>query len=507
MAFNLIPSQFEISKYNAKDMMWANYTDQNVLFKMNPNYKPWQDLTAGKVLEYVASASPNIYAKNNSMIDSFAKTNRTEYVDTDWLRWSLKGTNNIKCYAVENLEPNNPTPGIAHSEIEHKFSHNLWVSGTVIYPECAPSVEFIVNGEAVADGTGYIYALQLKTKNEFEFVNPELLESNITWAARGHNFSEASNEYGPSPIKGGPSIITFQSQLGSFSASHEVTDDAVHQMMRIRGKDNQGNYIPNVPDQIFHFEEAEFRMKNKYMRDQSLFWGRDAGYNLIDPTTGYHRKTGAGMLQFYEDGNLLEYDETNFTVDFLREQFRSYLYGKVEPNNANIKVKAGIALLGLVQKALSKEYAMRPVEKMHDNYARPGASFPGSKQKGLHLTEPQFMGFDLYPYGVIEFEHFPILDDVEMNGGLVHPDSGLPLTSYWGFVDDIGIGMGANLKHYIKKGSEYYNYICGAYSPAGSISHGNGRGFVSSHSRRSYKIIYSIIEGVMLMDSKRTLFL
>lgn len=507
MAINLVPSKFQVDMISYKDFVYANYTDENVLFKKNPALKPWYDLTANKTLDYVASASPNIYGKNSSLLNAFTKNKTTQYIDSEYIKWSLKGTGKLKCYAVENLQPGNPTPGIDFGEIVMAFSHNLWVSSDTIYPECAPSVEFTVSGDAVSDGTNWLYTFQLKTRSEFDYVEPELLEPNITWCKRGANHSEASNEYGSSQIKGGPSVLTFQTQLGSYSKSHEVTDKAVHQFLRLKGKDANNCEMSNVPDQVVHFEEAEFIAECKYEREQSLFWGRDAGYNLIDPTTGLHRRTAPGMLECYEDGNLLEYDETNFTVDFLRDMFRSFFYGKVSPENANITVKCGIELLTLVNKALTKEYAMKPVQRPHDAYAKAGPSFPGSQQKGMKLSEPQFMGFDMFPYGTVCFEHLPILDDVEMNGGLVHPDTGRPLTSYWGFIDDIGLGQTNNLNHFILKGSEYLNHVCGAYSPAGAIDGTNNRGFVPAHSRRSYKVLYSIVEGMQMMDTKRTLFL
>lgn len=507
MSINLVePSGWKISKIAANDFVYANFTDENVLFKHNPSYTPWVDLTRGKALETIASISKNIYGKSSSMLDMFKTNGTTMYSDSEYIRWSLKGTNNTKVYALENLQRDNPTPCIGFSPIVMKFSHGLWVSSDVIYPENNPSIEFMIN-EVVSDGTAYNYTLQLKTRSEYDYVEQDVLEPNIVWCKRGANHSEASGEYGSSQIKGGPSIITFQTQLGSYSKSHEITDKAAHNILRMRAKDAQNNLIPNFPDQFVHFDEAEFHLEVKHERAASLFWGRDAGYNLIDPTTGFHRRTSPGALEFYEDGNLLEYDETNFTVDFLREQFKSFFYGRVSPENARIKVKAGIELLSLVNKALTKEYAMKPTQKPYADFVKDGKSFPGSNQPGKHLTDPQFMGFDLFPYGTIEFEHFPILDDVEMNGGMVHPQTGRPLTSYWGFIDDIGIGVGNNLKHYILKGSEYFNYICGTYSPAGAIDVNNSKGFVCTHGKRSYKMVYSVIEGVMMTDTKRSLFL
>ena len=506
MGINLTPSQFVIDKVDYRDFVNGNFTDKNVLFKSNPKLQPWEDLTRGQTLDYVASASPSIYGKS-SMLDSFTRNRMTKYVNTEIVRWSLKGVSNWKILALENLQPGLSTPGIGHSDIPMKFSHNLWVSSDVVYNEMAPGVEFIVNGNAVGDGTGHIYTLQLKTLNEYDYVDPALLTSGDTWCKRGANHSEASNEYGSSITHGGPSILTFQTQLGSYSKSHEITDDAYHVMLRMRAYDNNGMCMTNYPDQYVHFKEAEFHAQCKYEREQSLFWGRDSGYNLIDPTTGLHRKSAPGVLEFYEDGNLVEYDEENLAIEFLEDAFRSFFYNRVSPENADITIKCGLALLELVNKALNDRYARSPIQRNASYYTKPGSSIAGSKQQGIALSEPQILELTMFPYGSIKFEHMPILDDVELNGALKHPKTGKPLTSYWGFVDDIGLGANNNLMHLIKKGSEYTTHLCGTYSPAGAIDGTNNRGFVPTHSRRSYQVLYSIIEGMMMKDTKRSLFL
>jgi hypothetical protein len=505
MAFNLLPSKWEISNMSSKDLHYANYTDENVLFKTHPKAKFWEDVT-GNVLEYVATHTDNIYA-GGSMIDSFTKSNNVRIVDSEWIRWSLKGTGKVKCYLIENLQPNNPTTGIGHSEILLKYSHELWRGSDTIYPEIAPSVEFTIQEDPVSDSTGFIYKLVLKTTDEFEFVDPDLLEEGLIWCKRGATHSEASYQYGSSMVPGGPSIITFQTTLGSFSKAHEVTDKGYHQMLRVRAKDANDQFMPQYKDQVVMFSEAEFMNACKYERDSTLFWGRDAGQNIIDPTTGYHRRSCPGAVEFYEDGNMVDYNDENFTVGFLKDLFTEFFYGKVRPSNANIVVKAGLGLMELVDKALTREYARKPVERPHNLYAKAGSTIEGSNQAGLHLTAPQFLGFDMYPYGTIKFEHMQILDDLEMNGGLMHPTSNKPLTSYWGFVDNIGIGSGNNAEYMKLRNAEQMFYVCGAYSPAGPIDGTSTRGFIASHSGRSYKLYHNAVEGIRFKDTKRTLFL
>jgi len=81
-------------------------------------------------------------------------------------------------------------------------------------------------------------------------------------------------------------------------------------------------------------------------------WGRSAGKNIIDPSTGLHRRIGEGIVEFFEDGNIRPYNRNNFSIDFLRGIFNRFFYGKVTPGKANIEVWCGLGLMELVSNAL-----------------------------------------------------------------------------------------------------------------------------------------------------------
>lgn len=502
---NLVPTQFAISKVTKKDLAIANYTSENVLLKANPRVKMWQDLTDG-VLEYVATQSPNIYGMHTSLIKSFSNANAIRYVNSEWVQWSLKGNGKAKVISMENMMPGVKTPGIEHSEITIKVNKNFWKSSDTVYPELAPTMEFTVQGDGVSDGTGFIYTLIYHTTEAMEYVDPSLLEQGLIWIKRGSTVSEGSREYGSSYV-GGTSFITFRSNLTSWSKSHETTDKGWATLLKLTAVDANGNKIPGFKDMIITFGEAEFEAQSKYEHEQVLFWSQAAGKNIIDPSTGYYRRIAPGMIQWYMDGNMTPYSTANFSVDHIKNIIRSFMYGRVMPKNSNIVVECGLGLLELVNDALTEKFSVRPIERSQDLYIKPGSSFPGSKQKGFTLTNPQFLGFDMFPYGSVEFKHLPILDNEELLGGLRHPVTGYPLTSYWGFIKNIGIGTTNNVELLKKKNSYFRTYQCGVWSPAGPIMGQNKRGFVATSGQRGYKLLAGDTFGTRVKDVKRTLFL
>lgn len=504
---NLVPSKFQINVISKKDMEIANYTDENALITVNPEI-PYFHTIMDQSLDYIASASPSIYASDGGLYKAFNNSNSVREVPTDVVRWKMKGTGKTKVISLENLMTGNPTPGINHSIVHLKLNKNIYQSSDTIYPEHEPSLRFSVQGNPVADGTGWIYSLVLHDRYDNSYVDPAYLASNVIWCSDGGSVSEGSGEYGSTWTQG-TSILVYESSLTSFAQQHEVTDKAYLYTIRLKAKNSKGQDMKGHPDLIMGVPEAEFLAQARYKREHKLFWGRSAGKSIADVSTGLYRRIGEGMIEFYEDGNTRPYHRNKFSTSFLKDIFRRFFYGKVKPGNANIKVQAGLGLMGLVDDALNKEYATIPVERRWADHVKPGSSYNGSATKGLHLSAPTFLGFDLKPYGTIEFVHLPLLDDIEMNGGRVDKKTGKPETSFWGLVSDLGIGTGNNVELLRQSNSEFYNYVCGMLSPVGFINRrkGSNTGFSSSHSKRSYSVHMGVTEGVRVKDTKRTMFI
>lgn len=504
---NLVPSKFKIDVISRKDLVLANYTDENVLIQTNPEVPYWH-MVKDEVLDYVASASPNIYSTDGGLYKAFNNSNSTREVPLDTIRWKMKGTGKMKIVSMENLMVGNPTPGIGNSIVLLKLSKNIYQSSDTIYPEHEPSLRFSVQGNPVRDGSGWIHKLILHDRYSNSYVDPIYLNPGIIWCSDGGSVSEASGEYGSTWTQG-TSILVYESTLTSFAQMHEVSDKGFLYSVRLQAKDAKGNIMKNHAELTIGMPEAEFLAQARYKRQHKLFWGRSAGRNVPDVSTNLYRRIGEGMIEFFEDGNTRPYHRSKFSTGFLKDIFRRFFYGKVKPNNAGIVVQAGLGLMGLVDDALTREYNTLPVERRYDDYISNGASYPGSSTKGKHLSAPTFLGFDLKPYGTVQFVHLPLLDDIESYGGRVDKKTGMPETSFWGLVSDLGIGTGNNVELLRQSNSEFYNYVCGMLSPVGFINRAGGKatGYMSAHSKRSYSVHMGVTEGVRVKDTKRTMFL
>ena len=87
------------------------------------------------------------------------------------------------------------------------------------------------------------------------------------------------------------------------------------------------------------------------------------------------------------------------------------------------------------------------------------------------------------------------------------PKSGYPITSFEAIAFDIGLGNGknGNVKMLKRKGSEYYDYVTGLWTPAGP-SNGQTK-FRPAHGGQYYEMFYGIDFGVVVFDITLTMWL
>ena len=484
----LVPTKWEIHQEASKDMPWGNFTSENVLLSHFPHSKKASVLT-DKVMETIATQRPALSGKKATLWDSLVGQGRVRMVDADEVEWSLKGSGKIETIAKENVIPGVKFPGHSYEEFQIKNDNPNFVPGDLLAPEIAWDQQIVVQYLPIKDGLDYIYTVQLVTQDPNAYFDPELLDEGLKWIKVGAAYGEYSSGYGSFQMRGNTSYIKFKSWLSDWGKTLEVTNKAHDLNMVLKPMSDKGLEINSIPKQIISYLEAEFMAESKWEKELMTWYGRSAGKNIIDHTSGMHRRIGPGVMEFMEDANVMTYPLGNFSIDAIRDFMQEVGWDTISPENANIVVKTGRMGMMQAHDSIRDLYTMLNIQVPFEKFVKSGSSYPGSNSPGYKVLAPTFLEVDLQPFGSLRFEHLPLLDNRELNGGIVHPDTKLPLTSYMYFIMDYGLGSYGNIELLKKKDSEVYAYVCGTWSPVGPINGGASRGgYTASHSRRSYQL-------------------
>ena len=497
----LIPTKFEIYKDSVKDIKWGNYVNENILLATHQGMKKTVDLT-DKVMQYAASAMPALSGKKTTLWDSLIGQGRVREVDSDEIEWSLKGSGRVETLAVENVMPGVKFPGHNHQEFQHKLDTEVYVPGDILAPEIAKDVQVVVQYLPVKDGIeDFIYTFVLADSSPEAYFEPELLEPGLKWIKIGSTYGEQSNDYGSMYFEGNTSYIRFRSDLTDWGKRVEVTNKADQLRLRVVATDDNGVPMKKFPDQIISWIEAEFLAQSKWEKELMSWYGRAIGKNIIDPSSGYHRRMGPGVMEFMEDSNVITYPLGNFSIDMIVDFLQEVGWDTISPENSNVVVKTGRMGMTQADRAIRELYTRLNVNVPFEKWVSSGSKYPGSSGEGFRIKQNSFLEVELFPFGSLRFEHLPLLDNRELNGGIVHPDTGLPLTSYMYFIMDYGLGSAGNVELLRRRDSEIYTYICGTWSPAGPINGRTNRaGFSAAHTRRSYELVAADTFGVRIKD-------
>lgn len=496
-------SKFRVySESTKQDKYWANYADENILL-LTAQRKPWADLT-DPVMQYVSTAAPGLVGKRTPLQDFLKGSGRVRTISEEYIKWRLRGTGEVQAMSYENLNEGIIAPGIGGAIFSLKLDVEWFVVGDVLAADIAKDIQVIVqDSEPIGDGSGFIYGVVLVDKNPAGYFPVELLAAGTKWIKIDSVYGEASSRYG-STIFGGGSYIEFETNLTSYGKSFTVTDKAHNLNLRVQSCDDAGNPLMKYPDQIISYMEAEFLAQAKWEKEMRLFYGRSAGNDITDDSSGYHRRVGPGLLEFLEDGNIIPYSTENGSIDQFEEFLNAIWFDRVDYGNRNIVMYTGTGGLQLWNNWLTEKFAINPVMMKQEDVSRGGAKTYGPGYEGRTLGTSHFTEYQSFPWGHISVQHWPILDSMQLNGSLLHPRTGLPLSSYEFILMDYGLGNGlaSNNVELIKKAdSEVYTYICGVWSPSGPINSRSGAGrFHATHPGRSYDLMHADTYGLRVKD-------
>ena len=510
MALRSQASKFLVKQDSTKSLDWGNYADENILLKTQYGGKAWADLT-DPVIQYVASARPSLMWGRTPLQDFLQGSGRTREVDSNTVKWKMKGTGEHITIALENNHVGNHTPGIQGGDIFLTLDKPFFVVGDTLFTDVAKDIQVRVYEEAMRYGQGFRYRCKLIDRNPNGYMPQELLTPGLKWLKMDATYGEASWDYG-STFFPGMSWIEFESELTDTGKQVKVTNKAHNLNLTVYTCDDNNIPLRKYPPQIISWIEAEFEAQIKWEKELRLFFGRSANKRLIDESSGYEVRIGSGLIEFLEDGNIEDYPvgaRRNSGFRMFTDWLTNLWFDKIPPGERSVTIYTGQKGLEQMNDWITAEYGASAITADFNTFIGTGGKTYGGGYKGLVYKTAFFTEVQLFPFGRIRFEHWPILDSEWLNGGVRHPISGAPLSSYEYIILDYGFGSGAgsNIELLTLKNSKMRTYICGTWSPSGpinSVGGTNKAGFVAVNGERAYRLVAAESYGMRIKDISLT---
>ena len=495
-----IVSKFKVHEEYGHSKFWANVASENVLLANVPGLDRRTDLTP-KIMELISTSLPSLTAKQTPLQNFLKSSGRTRTIQTDTVTWKLRTAGKILPIATEKLE-NSLVPGLQRSRFPIKLNTDQFLEGDILAPFIAKDLQVRVMEDGVTEGNSTVYFVQYTSSNPDSFFPPEFLEPNLQWMKMGSAYGESSSGYGSWSFNG-TGWIEFESDLSDVGKKARVSNKAneMNLMLRFSPFDKNNAKVDDYPDKIISKIEAEFIKDNAWEKEMTLLYGRSAGKGIIDGTSGEYVRRGAGIEEFMEDGNIFGFPLFGGSVEMFEDYFQSLDFDVTPYNQRNRVLYTGQGGMTMWNRWLSKRFAESSVPNKYDDHVYSAKSIGDTK--GLGLNQTFFVETKLFPFGSLRVEHWPILDNKEINGGILHPETGLPMASYeFYYMDHGGSGDQANIELLEKENSTVYTHVCGVWSPAGPINTkaASGAGFKSAHLGRYYDLLYADTYGVVIKD-------
>lgn len=397
--------------------------------------------------------------------------------------WRLIGDLERPIAVVRNLGDGGSTPGLYNQTFRVVLAEKEFVSGEVLIPDNR-AYSVIVVGDAIQDGDGFIYTLQLINPDPAYFMPPALLAPGKEFSKDYSAFEEGSSRSGITTY-GSP--FELRNHLTTQRKSREITGSAQTDVMAIVMKD------PDSGKSSFLWADIqEWTFLAQWYRelDRSLMYSeynaKSNGTVSLKGDTGRPVYIGAGLRQQISPSNKRTY--TNLTENVIREFMLDLTYNVKGDGDAKFVAMAGWGFMDLFDRAMKQSVA---------NWNLVDSKFvTGSGQNltlgGQFLTYKGINGIEM------TVVHQPLYDDPTHNREL-HPVTGRPKESYRATFIDYGMYNGeSNIMKVAKKDRESVMwYTGGSTSPAG---HNTSASRMGSSTFDGYAVHALSETGIMLQN-------
>ena len=373
-------------------------------------------------------------------------------VDIDTVQWTWKtmGRTKFNDYVLW-FNTANTTPGKGGAQFEVEFATHWFIEQYgLIAPDGVTQVRIMKDLGKGAHG-GYVYRLKLTSPNPNAFVDPEHLVAGKYWTLTAPTIPESYSKGNRSNVMG-PGKMT--SQLEFHRYSKEIAGNLSNVIVTYEFKTKNGG----TTNLWINEEMRQHDIQCRIMDEERLWlaeYNRDVNgeIHLIDPDNGQPIPHTAGMQQICRESNYDTYGEV-LTLNKIERTIGDVLDKDTDTGAMEVVLACGKGFaqdfdMAIRNDARAEGFATPLGDKMIED-------FEGGLSYGKY-----FRRYKTVDGHIITLKHLPFLDNgtVAENAkanGMVHPRSGLPITSHQAFLIDLSTYQGVrNVRKVRQKGQIY----------------------------------------------------
>ena len=373
-------------------------------------------------------------------------------VDIATVQWTWKTMGRLKFNDfVLYFNSSNQTPGKNGAMFDVEFkTHWLIEQYGLIAPDGVTQVRIMKDLGEGPHG-GFLYRLKMTNPDPNAYVDPENLKAGKYWSMTAPTISESYSKGNRSNVMG-PGKMT--SQLEFHRYSKEIAGNISNVVVTYEFKTKSGG----TTNLWINEEMRQHDIQCRIMDEERLWlaeYNRDVNgeIKLVDPDNGNPIPHTAGMQQICRESNYDTYGDM-VTLNKIERTIGDVLDKDTDTGSMEVVLACGKGFaqdfdMAIRNDARSEGFATPLGDKMIED-------FEGGLSYGKY-----FRRYKTVDGHIITLKHLPFLDHgtVAENAkanGMIHPRSGLPITSHQAFLIDLSTYQGVrNVRKVRQKGQIY----------------------------------------------------
>lgn len=489
-------SQFVVNKVNVnKREFLSSYIDANLLTASLPGIRtvadisdmPWQKITTA-LEDYTNYRHPF-----KKIMEDYG-TKRT--VTTEFFSYKQRFDGHDYMVVLQDLNEDDDCPGKGGDVFPLVLNEGRLKYGDYISPANAKQKQVrVVSQRPEKYGRGYLYKVKF-TSVTGEFFEKRYLTSNTKWEKRFSAAGEATSKRGSFMSSFNKGWVEYGNNMTTLTKEMKVTDKAQATYLVFKNCFDKAQFgMDDLGEKIVDFAEAEFVAQTHVEQEDFYLWGTANAAPLTasdvdDASSGYHVNVGTGFFGYATYSTTRQYFAGKLSSRYVFDQLQGVVNGRLRFSDYNWIAAGGYKFTEALINSNKREFGMSGFVTNFRDMTTGAEAIDKTNREGVAFNTKQFTKINFDPYGSLLATHWPDLDSPHFFG----PDlklEGHPISSWWGFVFNLGIKGSAkkNIETIEKANSEAYNYIIGMWGPLGpSNMSSNINRRNSSHSGAYYEL-------------------